>query len=87
MVSKLFLVRLPEPVLSGEANEHPLLMEYGPVPGWVILLLLFGVSGGFFLYQVVKASRLSSKGSLRTGSTTGVLDFRGPHRGLVKRKS
>jgi len=38
--------------------EHPLLMDYGPVPGWAILLVLAGVSGGFFLYQVVKASRL-----------------------------
>ncbi len=33
-------------------------MDYGPVPGWAILLVLFGVSGGFFLYQVVKATRL-----------------------------
>jgi len=38
--------------------EHPLFMDYGPVPGWAILLVLFGVSGGFFLYQVVKATRL-----------------------------
>jgi hypothetical protein len=38
--------------------EHPLFMEYGPLPGWLILLVLFGASGGFFLYQVVKASRL-----------------------------
>ena len=42
--------------------EHPLLMDYGPVPGWVILFVLAGVSGGFFLYQVVKASRLVLKG-------------------------
>lgn len=38
--------------------EHPLFMDYGPVPGWAILLLLFGVSGGFFLFQVIKATRL-----------------------------
>ena len=42
--------------------EHPLFMDYGPIPGWVLLLALFGVSGGFFLYQVVKASRLVLKG-------------------------
>ena len=33
-------------------------MSYGPVPGWLILLLLGAISGGFFLYQVIKASRL-----------------------------
>jgi len=33
-------------------------MTYGPLPGWVFLLVLGGVSGGFFLYQVVKATRL-----------------------------
>ena len=33
-------------------------MSYGPLPGWVLLLVLGGISGGFFLYQVVKASRL-----------------------------
>ncbi len=38
--------------------EHPLSMSYGPLPGWVLLLVLGGISGGFFLYQVVKASRL-----------------------------
>ncbi|MAM35897.1 MAG: hypothetical protein CL988_01880 [Euryarchaeota archaeon] len=43
--------------------EHPLTMSYGPVSGWILLLLLGGVSGGFFLYQVVKASRLVLKGS------------------------
>ena len=42
--------------------EHPLFLDYGFVPGWAILLLLFGVSGGFFLYQVVKATRLVLKG-------------------------
>lgn len=38
--------------------EHPLSMSYGPLPGWVLLLVLGGISGGFFLYQVVKATRL-----------------------------
>lgn len=38
--------------------EHPLTMTYGPLPGWVFLLVLGGVSGGFFLYQVIKATRL-----------------------------
>jgi len=43
--------------------EHPLTMTYGPVSGWLILLLLGGISGSFFLYQVVKASRLVLIGS------------------------
>ena len=43
--------------------EHPLTMTYGPVSGWVILLLLGGISGSFFLYQVIKASRLVLVGS------------------------
>ena len=43
--------------------EHPLTMTYGPVSGWLILLLLGGISGSFFIYQVVKASRLVLKGS------------------------
>ena len=43
--------------------EHPLTMSYGPVSGWILLLLLGGISGGFFLYQVVKASRLVLKGA------------------------
>ena len=38
--------------------EHPLSMSYGPLPGWVLLLVLGGISGGFFFYQVVKATRL-----------------------------
>ena len=38
--------------------EHPLSMSYGPLPGWLLLLVLGAISGGFFLYQVVKASRL-----------------------------
>ena len=43
--------------------EHPLTMTYGPVSGWVILLLLGGISGSFFIYQVVKATRLVLIGS------------------------
>ena len=42
--------------------EHPLFLDYGPIPGWAILLVLFGVSGGFFAYQVTKATRLVLKG-------------------------
>ena len=37
--------------------EHPLLMSYGPVPGWLLLLVLGTISIGFFLYQVIKATR------------------------------
>ena len=42
--------------------EHPLFLDYGPIPGWAILLVLFGVSGGFFAYQVAKATKLVLKG-------------------------
>ena len=42
--------------------EHPLFLDYGPIPGWAILLVLFGVSGGFFAYQVTKATKLVLKG-------------------------
>ncbi len=38
--------------------EHPLLQTYGPLDGWMILLLIGGVSIGFFLYQVQLATRL-----------------------------
>ena len=38
--------------------EHPLLMYYFGVPGWILLLSLGVVSLGFFSYQVQKAIRL-----------------------------
>ena len=38
--------------------EHPLFMDYGPIPGVLIFALIMGVSGSFFSYQVVKATRL-----------------------------
>ena len=38
--------------------EHPLLQSYGPLDGWHILLVIGGLSIGFFLYQVRKATRL-----------------------------
>ncbi|MFL2949613.1 MAG: (Fe-S)-binding protein [Candidatus Poseidoniaceae archaeon] len=43
--------------------EHPLTMSYGPLPGWVFLLVLGAISGGFFVYQVVKATRLVMVGA------------------------
>lgn len=43
--------------------EHPLLQTYGPLDGWMILLLIGGVSIGFFLYQVQLATRLVLLGS------------------------
>ena len=43
--------------------EHPLLMSYGPVPGWLLLLVLGTISIGFFLYQVIKATRLVMVGA------------------------
>ncbi len=43
--------------------EHPLLQTYGPLDGWVILLLIGGVSVCFFLYQVQLATRLVMVGS------------------------
>ena len=38
--------------------EHPLLMDYGPIPGWVILGVIGAISISFFTYQVWKATRL-----------------------------
>jgi|TARA_B100000959_G_scaffold8909_1_gene8961 Fe-S oxidoreductase/nitrate reductase gamma subunit len=38
--------------------EHPLLQTYGPLEGWHILLVVAGLSIGFFVYQVQKATRL-----------------------------
>ena len=38
--------------------EHPLLMDYGPIPGWAILAIIGAVSISFFAYQVWKATRL-----------------------------
>ncbi|MEC7681526.1 MAG: (Fe-S)-binding protein [Candidatus Thermoplasmatota archaeon] len=43
--------------------EHPLLQTYGPLEGWMILLLIGGLSIGFFLYQVQLAVRLVMLGS------------------------
>ena len=38
--------------------EHPLLIHYFGVPGWMLLLAIGGASLGFFVYQVQKAIRL-----------------------------
>ena len=38
--------------------EHPLSMNYGPIPGWAILGVIGLVSITFFGYQVAKATRL-----------------------------
>ena len=38
--------------------EHPLLQSYGSLDGWHILLIMGGLSIGFFLFQVQKATRL-----------------------------
>ena len=43
--------------------EHPLLQTYGPLDGWMILLIIGGLSIGFFLYQVQLAIRLVLLGS------------------------
>ena len=42
----------------GDIMEHPLLMDYGPIPGWLILAVIGLVSVSFFLYQVWKATKL-----------------------------
>ncbi len=42
---------------------HPLLLNYGGVPGWTILLLLGSISIGSFVYQVQKATRLVMLGA------------------------
>ncbi|MBO57375.1 MAG: hypothetical protein CMA77_00025 [Euryarchaeota archaeon] len=46
-----------------EIMEHPLLLEYGSISGWIILLVLGGGSIASFLYQVQKASRLVMVGA------------------------
>ncbi|DAC51818.1 MAG TPA: (Fe-S)-binding protein [Candidatus Thalassarchaeaceae archaeon] len=43
--------------------EHPLLLDYGGISGWIILLLLGGGSIASFIYQVQKASRLVMLGA------------------------
>ena len=43
--------------------EHPLLIDYNGIPGWVLLLALGGISIAFFVYQVQKAIRLVLRGS------------------------
>ena len=43
--------------------EHPLLQTYGPLDGWMILLILGTASIGFFLYQVILATRLVMLGA------------------------
>ena len=43
--------------------EHPLLQTYGPLDGWMILLLIGGASISFFLYQVQLATRLVMLGA------------------------
>ena len=43
--------------------EHPLLQTYGSLDGWMILLVIGGLSIGFFLYQVQLAIRLVMIGS------------------------
>ncbi|HIE63206.1 MAG TPA: (Fe-S)-binding protein [Candidatus Poseidoniales archaeon] len=43
--------------------EHPLLLEYGPFSGWLILLIIGGGSIIFFLYQVILATRLVMLGA------------------------
>ena len=43
--------------------QHPLLQTYGPLDGWMILLLIGGISVCFFLYQVQLATRLVMLGS------------------------
>ncbi len=43
--------------------EHPLLQSYCSLDGWHILLIIGGLSIGFFLYQVQKATRLVMLGA------------------------
>ena len=43
--------------------EHPLNLDYGFIPGWVLLLVLLSISGGFFAYHLQKAIRLVLLGS------------------------
>ena len=43
--------------------DHPLLQSYGSLDGWHILLVVGGLSIGFFVYQVQKATRLVMLGA------------------------
>nr|MCS5526377.1 hypothetical protein [Candidatus Poseidoniales archaeon] len=43
--------------------EHPLLLNYSGIPGWMILVIIGGGSLGIFLYQVQKATRLVMVGA------------------------
>ena len=43
--------------------KHPLEIQYGPVDGWFILLIMGGLSISFFSYQVIKATRLVMLGA------------------------
>ena len=38
--------------------KHPLLIYYGPIPGWLILIIIGSVAVSFFLYHIIKATRL-----------------------------
>ena len=61
--------------------KHPLLQTYGPFDGWMILLLMGGLSIGFFVYQVQKATRL-----VMIGSPDSRFDSWGPRvRGICRR--
>ena len=43
--------------------KHPLEIQYGPLDGWIILLIMGGLSISFFSYQVIKATRLVMLGA------------------------
>lgn len=43
--------------------EHPLLLDYAGIPGWLILAVMGGSATAAFLYQVQKATRLVMLGT------------------------
>ncbi len=49
--------------MSDTMMEHPLLLDYAGIPGWLILAVMGGSATAAFLYQVQKATRLVMLGT------------------------
>ena len=42
----------------GDIMEHPLLMDYGPIPGWLILAVIGLVSVSFFSLPSLESNQI-----------------------------
>ena len=49
--------------MSDTMMEHPLLLDYAGIPGWLILAVMGGSATAAFLYEVQKATRLVMLGT------------------------